>query len=72
MLGFILGISITVNIVLVIAIIIYLNTKNKMSKLMNFDFIDDKKDLNDFIENKKEFNDFYNNDNLDFSKLLGK
>lgn len=67
MLGFILGISITINIVLVIAIIIYLNVKNKAFSV----FIE--KDLQeDAIVDKKEADDFFKDDKLDFSNLLRK
>lgn len=67
MLGFILGISITINVVLVIAIIIYLNVKNKSFSV----FIE--KDLHDdAIVDKKEADDFFKEDKLDFSSLLRK
>lgn len=70
MLGFILGISITINIVLVIAIIIYLNVKNKSFSYLGSSIVKDLEE--DEIVDKKEADDFFKDDKLDFSNLLRK
>ena len=64
MLSFVLGISITLNIVFIISIVIFLNIKNK-----SIDKFTDSL-LNDEIVNKDEVNDFMNDDVVDFSSMF--
>lgn len=68
MLGFILGISITLNVIGVIAIIIYLSVKNKFVNKFNDKFVNslDKEE----IENKEVAQDFIKDDDIDFSSMF--
>lgn len=68
MLGFILGISITLNVITVIGIIIYLSVKNKALNTFSNKFVDELD--NEEIVDKESASDFMNDDKVDFSSLL--
>ena len=67
MLGFILGISITLNVISVIAIIIYLSVKNKVVNKFNSKFVNSLE--SEEIDNKEDVKDFMKNDDIDFSSM---
>ena len=64
MISFVLGISITLNIVFIIGIIIFLNVKNKSIDKFTNSLLDNE------IVNKDEVNDFMKNDDIDFSSMF--
>ena len=68
MLGFLLGISITLNVITVIGIIIYLSVKNKVVNKFNNKFIDSLD--NDEVVNKTVANDFMKDEDIDFSSMF--
>ncbi len=68
MLGFILGISITLNVITVIGIIIYLSVKNKTLNTFNNKFVEDLEC--EEVVDKESASDFMNDDKIDFSSLL--
>lgn len=68
MLGFLFGISLTLNIITVIGLIIYFSVKNKSANKLFDNFIDNFEDNE--IDDLNSANDFMNNDKVDFSSLL--
>ena len=68
MLGFILGISLTLNVIGVIGLIIYFSVKNKVFNNFNNKFINSLD--NEEIDNKEIANNFVNDDDIDFSSMF--
>lgn len=68
MLGFILGISITLNVITVIGIIIYLSVKNKTLNTFNNKFVEDL-EFEEVVD-KESASDFMSDDKIDFSSML--
>lgn len=67
MLGFVLGVSITLNVIGIIAIIIYLSVKNKVVNKFNSKFVNSLE--SEEIDNKEDVKDFMKNDDIDFSSM---
>lgn len=67
MLGFILGISLTLNVITVIGLIIYFSVKTKSTNKIFDNFIDSLE--SDEIDNKDSLNDFMKDD-IDFSSMF--
>ena len=68
MLGFILGISITLNVITVIGIIIYLSVKNRTLNTFSNKFVEELE--NEEIVDKESASEFMNDEKVDFSSLL--
>lgn len=68
MLGFILGISLTLNVICVIGLIVYFSVKNKVINNFNNKFINSLD--NEEIDNKEIANNFVNDDDIDFSSMF--
>lgn len=64
MISFVLGISITLNIVFVIGIIIFLSVRSKLTNKFTSSLLDEE------IDNKEEVKDFMKNDEIDFSSMF--
>lgn len=62
--SFVLGISITLNIVFVIGIIIFLSVRSKLTNKFTCSLLDEE------IVNKEEVKDFMKNDDIDFSSMF--
>lgn len=64
MIGFVLGVSITLNVVFIIGIVIFLSVKNNVANKFVKSLEDDE------IINQDEVKDFMKDEKVDFSSLL--
>lgn len=70
MLSFVLGVSLTLNVITVIGVIIYLSVKNKSVNKISNKFVNTLED--EEIVNEDEAKEFMDSNKIDFSAMIRK